>query len=222
MAERMNALYWLGWYLCRFLAFRFCDLKVEGAERLPPEGGVIIASTHTATLDPVILGCAFNRPLTFMAKEELFRFPPFAALIRTLGAFPVKRGEPDRRALRKALTFLRQGRCLVIFPEGTRNPYRQLRPPELGVALLAAWAKVPVLPVAIFGSELLMPKGRFLPNPSPIRVKVGELLWFDGDGKRESLEAFAWRVMEAISQLSGRPLASAELSTNTINLSQTS
>jgi len=210
MSDRMNALYWLGWYLCRFLAFRFCKLKVEGAERMPKEGGVIIASTHTATLDPVILGCAFPRPLTFMAKEELFRFPPFAALIRTLGAFPVKRGEPDRRALRKAVSLLRQGRCLVIFPEGTRNPNWQLRPPELGVALLAAWAKVPVLPVAIFGSELLMPKGKFFPRPASLKVKVGELLWFEGDGKRESLEAFAWQVMVAISDLSGRPLPQRE------------
>jgi 1-acyl-sn-glycerol-3-phosphate acyltransferase len=210
MSDRMNALYWLGWYLCRFLAFRFCKLKVEGAERMPKEGGVIIASTHTATLDPVILGCAFPRPLTFMAKEELFRFPPFAALIRTLGAFPVKRGEPDRRALRKAVSLLRQGRCLVIFPEGTRNPNWQLRQPELGVALLAAWAKVPVLPVAIFGSELLMPKGKFFPRPAPLKVKVGELLWFEGDGRRESLEAFAWQVMEAISDLSGRPLPQRE------------
>jgi len=177
---------------------------------MPKEGGVIIASTHTATLDPVILGCAFPRPLTFMAKEELFRFPPFAALIRTLGAFPVRRGEPDRRALRKAVSLLRQGRCLVIFPEGTRNPNWQLRPPELGVALLAAWAKVPVLPVAIFGSEFLMPKGKFFPRPTPLKVKVGELLWFEGDGRRESLEAFAWQVMEAISDLSGRPLPQRE------------
>jgi len=210
MSDRMNALYWLGWYLCRFLAFKFCKLKVEGAGKMPSEGGVIIASTHTATLDPVILGCAFPRPLTFMAKEELFRFPPFAALIRTLGAFPVRRGEPDRRALRKAISLLRQGRCLVIFPEGTRNPNWQLRPPKLGVALLAAWARVPVLPVAIFGSELLMPKGKFFPRPSPLKVKVGELLWYEGDGKRESLEAFAWQVMKAISELSGRPLPQRE------------
>lgn len=210
MADRMNALYWLGWHLCRFLAFRFCKLRLEGVERLPNEGGVIIASTHTATLDPVILGCAFHRPLTFMAKEELFWFPPFAALIRTLGAFPIRRGEPDRRALRKAIALLRQGRCLVIFPEGTRNPNWQLRQPELGVALLAAWSKAPVLPVAIFGSEFLMPKGKFLPRPAQLQVKVGELLWFRGDGHRESLEDFALEVMQAISKLSGRPLAARE------------
>jgi len=210
MGERMNALYWLGWYLCRFLAFRLCDFQVEGGENLPKEGGAIIASTHTATLDPVLLGCAFPRPLAFMAKEELFRFPPFAALIRALGAFPVRRGEPDRRALRKAFSLLRQGRCLVIFPEGTRNSGSQLRSPELGVALLAAWAKVPVIPVAIFGSEQLIPKGKFLPRPTPLRVRVGHPLWFEGDGRRESLETFAWRVMEALSHLSGRPLPPRE------------
>lgn len=206
MKDKMSGIYWLGWHLCRFFVFRFCGLKVEGSERLPPEGGVIIASTHTATLDPVILGCSFSRPLTFMAKEELFKFPPFAALIRSLGAFPVKRGEPDRRALRKAISILQQGRCLVIFPEGTRNPNHQLSKPELGFALLAAWSKAPVLPVAIFGSERLMPKGKFLPRPTPLKVKVGELIWFEGDGRRKSIEDFAWKVMEAISLISERPM----------------
>ncbi len=204
--ERMKGLYWLGWYLCRFLVRHLCCFKVEGAEHLPTEGGVIIASTHTATLDPVILGCAFRRPLTFMAKEELFRFLPFAALIRALGAFPVRRGEPDRRALRLALRLLEQGRCVVIFPEGTRNPGPFLRPPELGVALLAAKARVPVVPVAILGSEQLMPKGAFFPRPAPLSVRVGPPLWFQGDGRRESLEAFAWQLMAALSALSHRPL----------------
>jgi 1-acyl-sn-glycerol-3-phosphate acyltransferase len=204
--ERMNTLYRLGWYLCRLGARVWAHLQVEGADHLPPTGGVIIASTHTATLDPVILGCAFPRPLTFMAKEELFRFPPFAALIRALGAFPVRRGEPDRRALRRALHLLRSGRCLAIFPEGTRNPAPTLRPPELGVAVLAAWSRAPVLPVAIVGSEQLMPKGRWLPRPATVRVRVGTPLRFSSDGRRDALVAFAWQVMAALAELSGRPL----------------
>lgn len=206
MGDAMTVLYRLGWYLCRFLAFHLCDLKVEGAENMPKTGSALIASTHTATLDPVILGCAFSRPLTFMAKEELFRLPLFTSLIRALGAFPVRRGEPDRKALRIALNLLRQGRCLVIFPEGTRNPGWRLRPPELGVALLAAWSGAPVLPVAIFGSERLMPKGRFLPRPTPLRVRIGEPMSFTGASRRDSLETFAWQVMTVLSELSGRPL----------------
>ncbi len=186
--------------------YRFCRLKVEGADNIPPKGGVLIASTHTATLDPLILGCVFPRPLTFMAKEELFRFPLFASLIRALGAFPVHRGGPDRKALRTALGLLRQGRCLVIFPEGTRNPDWRLRPPELGVALLAAWSGAPVLPVTIFGSERLMPKGRFVPRPTPLRVRVGKPMPFVGDSRRELLENFAWQIMAVLSELSGRPL----------------
>ncbi len=215
--ERMNALYWLGWHVCRFLADTLCDLQVVGAENLPPTGGVLIASTHTAALDPVILGCAFSRPLTFMAKEELFRFPPVAAFLRALGAFPVRRGAPDRRALRKALHLLRLGRCVVIFPEGTRNPTPILRPPEFGVALLAAWSQVPVLPVAIIGSERLMPKGCWLPRPTPLQVRVGAPLRFKGgagqrtqdskrDGRRDALADFAWQVLEALAELSGRQL----------------
>jgi len=204
--ERMNALYWLGWHLCRFWARALCDLRVDGAENLPSVGGVLIASTHTATLDPVILGCAFSRPLTFMAKEELFRIPPIAAFLRALGAFPVRRGAPDRRALRKALHLLRLGRCVVIFPEGTRNPTPILRPPELGVAMLAAWSQSPVVPVAIIGSERLMPKGCYVPRPTPLRVRVGRPLRFAGDGRRDALEDFAWQVMGALAELSGRTL----------------
>lgn len=206
MPERMNALYWLGWYLCRFWARAIADLRVDGAEHLPRTGGVIIASTHTGTLDPVILGCAFPRPLTFMAKAELFAFPPIAALLRALGAFPVRRGAPDRQALRRALHLLRQGRCVVIFPEGTRNPAPTLRPPELGVAVLAAWSGAPVLPVAIVGSEHLLPKGRWFPRPTPVRVKVGRPLRFTSDGRRDALEAFAWQVIAALAELSGRLL----------------
>lgn len=204
--ERMNAVYRLGWYLCRWWARSWCDLQVDGADRLPKEGGVLIASTHTAALDPVILGCAFPRPLTFMAKEELFRFPPVAAFLRVLGAFPVRRGAPDRRALRKALHLLHAGRCVVIFPEGTRNPTPILRPPELGVALLAAWSQAPVLPVAIIGSERLMPKGCRFPRPTPLQVRVGVPLRFVGDGRRDALADFAWQILSVLADLSGRHL----------------
>jgi len=155
---------------------------------------------------PCDFGLRLFRPLTFMAKEELFRFPPIAALLRALGAFPVRRGAPDRRALRWALHLLRSGRCVVIFPEGTRNPTPILRPPELGVAMLAAWSQSPVVPVAIIGSERLMPKGCYVPRPTPLRVRVGKPLRFAGDGRRDALEDFAWQVMGVLAELSGRTL----------------
>lgn len=207
MAERTTLFYRLVRGVCRLALQQYCPLHVESAENLLIAGSVLIASTHTATLDPVIVSCSFLRPMTFMAKAESFRFLPFAALIRALGAFPVRRGEPDRKALRIALNILREGRCLVIFLEGTRNPNWQLRPPELGVALLASWSGAPVLPAAISGSKKLTPKGKLIPRPTGLEVRVGKLLQFEGDRRRESLEQFAWQVMAALSELSGRPLA---------------
>lgn len=126
-------------------------LKVEGKENIPKEGGMILAVNHRSNLDPVIAGYTCPRPLTFMAKSELFKNPIFGKLITALGAFPVHRGSGDIGAIRSAFSILKDGRAMLIFPEGHRVKEGETPKAQPGVAMIAQRAKVPVIPVFIEG-----------------------------------------------------------------------
>lgn len=126
-------------------------IVVIGKENIPPEkGGYIIASNHVSNNDPPVVGITFKGKYTFMAKQELFEINPiFTWLITKLGAFPVKRGAKDNSAIERAIQSLDEGRIFVIFPEGTRSKDGTLGRAKSGVTLIAAQAKVPVVPVYI-------------------------------------------------------------------------
>jgi 1-acyl-sn-glycerol-3-phosphate acyltransferase len=128
------------------LLFRF---EVEGLGNIPPEGGVIICGNHFTAHDPIVVALATNRPIAFMAKQELFQVPVLGRIVRWLGAFPVKRGQPDRAALRRSIEVLNSGGCFGIFPEGTRNRSGRLGKGEPGTAYLALKSGAPVIPVGI-------------------------------------------------------------------------
>ena len=150
------------WLLFR-LIFR---LRVSGVENVPA-GGAIIAPNHQSFFDiPLVaMVLAFHgRRTHFMAKSELFRNPVFAWIIRNLVAFPVRRGAPDRTAIRYAIDRLKQGELVVIFPEGTRSKTGQLKEAEAGLSLIAAKAAVPVVPVGIGGTRRMFSKEQFFPR----------------------------------------------------------
>lgn len=126
-------------------------IVVIGGENIPSQkGGYIIASSHVSNNDPPVIGVTFKGKYTFMAKQELFEKNfLFTWLIKCLGAFPVKRGAKDNAAIERALESLNEGRIFVIFPEGTRSKDGKLGHAKSGVTLIAAQAKVPVVPVYI-------------------------------------------------------------------------
>ena len=147
----------------------YFKIIVLGRENIPKQkGSYIIASNHVSNNDPPMVGIVFKGKYTFMAKEELFRINPlFTWLIKKLGAFPVKRGSKDSTAIDNALESLNNGRIFVIFPEGTRSKDGELGKPKSGVTLVAARAKVPVVPVFVkYG------KKRFLRRQ--VLVSIGE------------------------------------------------
>lgn len=153
---------WSLWYrFVRFVA-RWCffaplgGFKVLGAERVPLEGPLIVAPVHLSLLDPPAVGTALPRGLRFMAKEELFRFKPFGALIRSLGSFPVRRGSSDTEAIRMAIAELEQGHAVLVFPEGTRNNGKAMLPINRGVAMLAKRTGANVLPVGLCGTNRVL------------------------------------------------------------------
>ena len=136
--------------------FRF---RVVGADKVPRDGGLIVAANHLSNFDPPILGIALPRPVSYMAKKELFAMPVVKQLIPRLNAFPVDREAGGTAALRAALRMLKEGRCVGIFPEGGRN-LTGTNEEKAGAAFLAAASGVPVVPAAIVGTRKLRPFGR--------------------------------------------------------------
>ena len=148
----------------------------RGRRNLPRSGGVIIAPTHRSNLDTPMLGASAGRPLRYFAKSGLFRGPITTWLLVVMGAFPVRREIIDRSALKAALTVLEAGQPLVVFPEGERKSGHRIHPLLDGVAWLAAKAQVPVVPVAIGGTERAMGIGVRMPRPKLVRIVWGEPL----------------------------------------------
>lgn len=150
-------------------------LRVQGLENVPQRGGCILVCNHLSWLDPPVLGCSLrHRQVHFMAKRELFERPWLGPLIRALGAFPVERGQADRKSLRLALDLLGRGRIVCLFPEGTRGEGGPMGPWHVGLAMLAHHAQVPILPAALSGTRALLEDRRLGRPGQPIRVVFGK------------------------------------------------
>lgn len=126
-------------------------IKVTGLENVPEEGGYLVCPNHTSMLDVVALAAAFKRLLNFMAKKEIFRFKPFGALIRKLGAFPVDRGGSDVKAIKTAISLVEKGELVNMFPQGTRRKKvaPNTTPIKSGAGMIAFHAKRGAIPVFI-------------------------------------------------------------------------
>ena len=179
--------YW--WYgFCTFLSITFFvlfyRLRTFDREKVPLRGAVMIASNHQSFFDPVVLSLGLSRQTVIMAREGLFRIPVLNALIRSLNAFPIRRGEFDREAIRTALDVLRRGEVLLLFPEGTRTRDGRLGRAKAGIGFLARKAGVPVVPAVIHGAWRAWPAGRaWFRLFVPIRVAYGEPLDPEAYGK---------------------------------------
>lgn len=150
-------------------------LKVYGRERVPLEGGLVIAANHFSWLDPPALGAACPRTIYYMAKVEAHRAPGLGAFIRAFGCFPVRRGESDREAVRTMREVVRNGLALGLFAEGTRQLTGVPGMVQPGAAMVALQEDVPIIPVAVHGSQTWKP-GNF----HPVSIAWGEPLSFTG------------------------------------------
>ncbi len=138
-------------------------------ENVPLEGGVILAPNHLSNWDPMLVSCFLKREVGYMAKEELFRVPLLGPFLRYYNSFPVRRFGLDRTAIRLAINKLKSGECVGIFPEGHRSPDGNLQKGSPGVALIAAKAQVPIVPIAIINTNNV--SAHFPPN---IKVLYGK------------------------------------------------
>lgn len=147
-------------------------LKITGRENVPLDGALLVIANHQSHLDPPVVGVSVApRHVVPIARSGLFKIPVFAAFLRGVGTIPIRENEGDAGALRAALATLAAGRCVLIFPEGSRSPDGGLQPFKRGAWLLLSRAKCNVLPVAVEGCFEAWPRSRMLPRLFGRRVK---------------------------------------------------
>ncbi|MGH8985815.1 MAG: lysophospholipid acyltransferase family protein [Acidimicrobiia bacterium] len=149
-------------------------VRVYGRERVPRTGAYVVAPSHRSLMDIFFTAYITTRRIRFMAKQELFEKRFLAWLFTAGGGFPVERGTADRAALRAAQQALESGEPVAIFSEGTRGHGPEIGDLFDGAAYLAARLRLPVVPVAIGGSEEILASGKVLPRPRRVRIVVGE------------------------------------------------
>jgi 1-acyl-sn-glycerol-3-phosphate acyltransferase len=181
--------------LCRLLVRAIYGFRSIQAENVPATGPVIVACNHVSYLDPVVLGIGFRRPVTYLAKKELFGIPVLGPVIRGLGVYPLDRQAGGVAAVRAALRALKDGRCVGIFPEGTRNLTGDVEG-KGGAALLGALSGALVVPAAISGTRHARPF-------HGIRVVYGEPIRIERKRKADGdvLEKWTGEIMRRIRAL---------------------
>ncbi len=150
-------------------------LRNYGVERVPTTGGVVLALNHFSWVDPPVFGAACPRPVYYMAKAEAHGIPGLGQLMRSFGAFSVRRGESDREAVRRMREVVGEGNALGLFAEGTRQLAGVPGEVKPGASMVALQERVPVVPAAVHGSQSWR-----LGNFQPVSVAWGEPMRFDG------------------------------------------
>ena len=193
------------------LAWTTARLKAYGRERVPREGGAVLAMNHFAYMDPAAFGAACPRRIVYAAKIEAHRVPVLGALIRSHGTLSIRRGESDRDALRRMREAVRANDLLGMFVEGTRQRSGVPGEAKPGAAMVAINEGVPIVPAAVYGSL------EWNWNFKPVSVAFGEPMRFDtyarnGSGYRAATEEVMleirrlWEFLADVHRL-GRPPA---------------
>ncbi len=187
----------------------------EGADRVPAEGGAILASNHLSYADWLFTPLALNRRVTFVAKADYFTGVGLKGWAQKrffagTGQVPIDRGggKASEGALRAGLAVLERGELFGIYPEGTRSHDGRLYKGRTGVARLALMAKVPVIPTAVIGTDVIAPPGKIIKRVVSPTVRFGEPLDFSRyegmEGDRFVLRSITDEIMYAIMELSGQ------------------
>ena len=175
----MNLSYRLGWIFFRTLYAVYFRWRVFNPERVPQSGSVILASNHASFLDPPLVGSGLNRPINYLARESLFRFPGVGALLRSWNAVPVDRDGGGAAGLKAILERLLAGGGIILFPEGTRTRDGKLQHVRSGIGLIVIKSQAPVVPVRTFGTFEAWGRNQKFPRPCRVAVKYGEPMRFE-------------------------------------------
>ena len=163
--------------LVRCVAVWLFRLRCRGRHQLPSSGGALICSNHQSHIDPVVIGMCCDRQLHYLARKSLFRVAPFAALIRFYGAISIDRDGVGLTGIKGILRYLKNDRLVLIFPEGTRSRDGRVAALKPGLCALARRAQVPLIPIALDGAFEVLPRGRWWPRRTTVRVCFGDPIW---------------------------------------------
>ncbi|MEW4529565.1 lysophospholipid acyltransferase family protein [Maioricimonas sp. JC845] len=157
------------------LLFRY---RARGYDKLPP-GGALLLVNHQSMLDPLLVGLPLKRPVSFVARENLFRVPIVGWILKRTYVIPINRESAGTHVIRESTRRMQQGFLVGVFPEGTRTRDGNLGTLKPGFVALVRRARVPVYPVGIAGAYRIMPRGTKFPRPRKVRVVFGDPLTED-------------------------------------------
>ncbi len=205
MSEKKNPVYRIFLVVVSSLLKLICALEVEGGSELKSGGAVIFVANHVTAIDPFVVAAALSkRSLNSLAKEELFKSPILAAFLRKIGVISVSRSRYDREAIKMALEILKEGRALALFPEGTR--YRlgkgELGPLHDGAAMISLLSGAPIIPLAITGTDKVLPKGAKFIRPAKVKVKIGTEIGRSND-RKEYTEKIRAAMLKLLKEVQG-------------------
>ena len=172
----------------------------EGLENVPKSGGVLLVANHQSFFDPPLIGGALTtRDTDFLARGGLFKFKPFAWLISTLNATPIKQGAGDTGAMKEVIKRLNEHKAVIVFPEGSRSDDGKVQPFERGISVLLKRAKCVVVPVGIAGVYEVWPRHRSLPRvfAKPVAIVYGDPITTEElleNGTDEAIKSIQKRV----------------------------
>jgi 1-acyl-sn-glycerol-3-phosphate acyltransferase len=190
-------------FMRRFFQVTICPIwkvRVFNRHYEPAEGSAVYLCNHQSFLDPILMSFALQRPMNYMARDTLFRFTLFRRIIRSLNAFPVRRGTADLAALKEALRRLKRGQQVVVFPEGTRTRDGRIGGFLPGAGVLCQRAADWTVPVLIDGAFEAWPRTQLLPHAGSVVVQYAPAIPRAEAMKREP-EEFVEKVRTIILEM---------------------
>lgn len=174
----MSVPYRMGWLFFRGLFALIFRCRYLHPDRVPRTGGCILAANHCSYLDPPLVGSGITRQVGMLARNTLFRFPLFGAILRSWDAVPVDPAGGSSAGLKGILDRVANGGAVLIFPEGTRSPDGRLLPARSGLGLSVIKTNAPVVPVRIWGTFEAYGRHSKIPKPKKLTIKYGHPLTF--------------------------------------------